>query len=42
MRNASLHELGLQDDTVNIQALHFTNGDVQAAIELVFNGFSNN
>ncbi|XP_029041653.1 ubiquitin-like protein 7 isoform X1 [Osmia bicornis bicornis] len=39
---AQMHELGLQDDTVNIQALHFTNGDVQAAIELVFNGFSNN
>ncbi|XP_003700772.1 ubiquitin-like protein 7 isoform X2 [Megachile rotundata] len=39
---AQMHELGLQDDTINIQALHFTNGDVQAAIELVFNGFSNN
>ncbi|XP_076162885.1 ubiquitin-like protein 7 isoform X2 [Ptiloglossa arizonensis] len=39
---AQMHEMGLQDDTLNIQALQFTNGDVQAAIELVFNGFSNN
>lgn len=36
---AQMHEMGLQDDTVNIQALQFTNGDVQAAIELVFSGF---
>ncbi|XP_076278542.1 ubiquitin-like protein 7 isoform X1 [Lasioglossum baleicum] len=39
---AQMHEIGLQDDTINIQALQFTNGDVQAAIELVFSGFSNN
>nr|XP_012217267.1 PREDICTED: ubiquitin-like protein 7 isoform X3 [Linepithema humile] len=39
---AQMHEMGLQDDTVNIQALQFTNGDVQAAIELVFSGFSDN
>lgn len=39
---AQMHEMGLQDDTLNIQALQFTNGDVQAAIELVFSGFSNN
>lgn len=37
-----MHEMGLLDDTVNIQALHFTNGDVQAAIELVFSGFGDN
>ncbi|XP_029155362.1 ubiquitin-like protein 7 [Nylanderia fulva] len=39
---AQMHEMGLQDDTVNIQALQFTNGDVQAAIELVFSGFNDN
>lgn len=39
---AQMHEMGLQDDTVNIQALQFTNGDVQAAIELVFSGFGDN
>ncbi|XP_053994519.1 ubiquitin-like protein 7 [Hylaeus volcanicus] len=39
---AQMHEMGLQDDTLNIQALQFTNGDVQAAIEHVFSGFSNN
>lgn len=39
---AQMHEMGLQDDTVNVQALQFTNGDVQAAIELVFSGFSEN
>ncbi|XP_043284767.1 ubiquitin-like protein 7 [Venturia canescens] len=39
---AQMHEIGLQDDTVNVQALQFTNGDVQAAIELVFSGFSDN
>ncbi|XP_018309211.1 ubiquitin-like protein 7 [Mycetomoellerius zeteki] len=37
-----MHEMGLQDDTINIQALQFTNGDVQAAIELVFSGFYDN
>lgn len=37
-----MHEMGLQDDTVNVQALQFTNGDVQAAIELVFSGFGDN
>lgn len=35
-----MHEIGLQDDAVNVQALQFTNGDVQAAIELVFSGFN--
>nr|XP_033325142.1 ubiquitin-like protein 7 [Megalopta genalis] len=39
---AQMHEIGLQDDTINMQALQFTHGDVLAAIELVFNGFSNN
>ncbi|XP_066585058.1 ubiquitin-like protein 7 [Prorops nasuta] len=39
---AQMHEMGLQDDTINVQALQFTNGDVQAAIELVFSGFSDN
>lgn len=39
---AQMHEMGLQDDTANVQALQFTNGDVQAAIELVFSGFSDN
>lgn len=39
---AQMHEMGLQDDAVNIQALQFTNGDVQAAIELVFSGFGDN
>lgn len=37
---AQMHEMGLRDDAVNVQALQFTNGDVQAAIELVFSGFS--
>lgn len=39
---AQMHEIGLSDDAVNVQALQFTNGDVQAAIELVFSGFSEN
>ncbi|XP_012274505.1 ubiquitin-like protein 7 [Orussus abietinus] len=39
---AQMHEIGLQDDAVNVQALQFTNGDVQAAIDLVFSGFSDN
>ncbi|XP_034943368.1 ubiquitin-like protein 7 [Chelonus insularis] len=39
---AQMHEIGLHDDSVNIQALQFTNGDVQAAIDLVFSGFSDN
>lgn len=39
---AQMHEMGLQDDTINVQALQFTNGDVQAAIELVFSGFYDN
>ncbi|KAG7208570.1 hypothetical protein KM043_014783 [Ampulex compressa] len=39
---AQMHEMGLQDDIVNIQALEFTNGDVHAAIELVFIGFIDN
>lgn len=34
-----MHEIGLMDDVANVQALQFTNGDVQAAIELVFSGF---
>lgn len=37
-----MHEIGLMDDTANLQALQFTNGDVEAAIELVFSGFSDN
>ena len=39
---AQMHELGLQNDTLNLRALHLTNHDVIAAIELVFSGFSNN
>lgn len=39
---AQMHEMGLQDDMLNVQALQFTNGDVQAAIELVFSGFGDN
>lgn len=39
---AQMHEMGLQNDTVNVQALQFTNGDVQAAIDLVFSGFYDN
>lgn len=39
---AQMHEIGLLDDSVNLQALQITNGDVQAAIELVFSGFSDN
>ncbi|KAF7991734.1 hypothetical protein HCN44_010535 [Aphidius gifuensis] len=37
-----MHEIGLMDDVANVQALQFTNGDVQAAIELVFSGFRDN
>lgn len=33
-----MHEMGLNNDGVNVRALQATNGDVQAAIELVFNG----
>lgn len=33
-----MHEMGLINDSVNIRALQATAGDVQAAIELVFNG----
>ena len=39
---AQMHEIGLLDDAVNLQALQVTGGDVQAAIELVFNGLSDN
>lgn len=39
---AQMHEMGLQDDNTNVQALILTNGNVQAAIELVFNSFSDN
>jgi hypothetical protein len=34
-----MHEMGLENDAINIQALQITNGDVQAAIELVLSGF---
>lgn len=33
-----MHELGLTDDTLNIQALQATGGDVHAAIDIVFSG----
>jgi len=33
-----MHELGLTDDTLNVQALHATGGDVHAAIDIVFSG----
>lgn len=33
-----MHEIGLRNDSVNIRALQATNGDVEAAIDLVFNG----
>lgn len=39
---AQMHEIGLQNDTLNLRALYLTNCDVQAAIELVFSSFSNN
>ena len=32
-----MHELGLADDAVNLQALQATGGDVHAAIDIVFN-----
>ncbi|XP_001606904.1 ubiquitin-like protein 7 [Nasonia vitripennis] len=37
-----MHEMGLLNDAINLQALQITNGDVQAAIELVLNGFGDN
>ncbi|KAJ8956982.1 hypothetical protein NQ318_012146 [Aromia moschata] len=33
-----MHEMGLVNDSVNVRALQATSGDVNAAIELVFNG----
>lgn len=33
-----MHEIGLLNDSINIRALQATGSDVQAAIELVFNG----
>jgi hypothetical protein len=33
-----MHELGLTDDTLNVQALQATGGDVYAAIDIVFSG----
>lgn len=33
-----MHSLGLLDDAVNIHALQASNGDVQAAIDLIFSG----
>ncbi|XP_014207350.1 ubiquitin-like protein 7 [Copidosoma floridanum] len=39
---AIMHEMGLPYDYINIQALQITNGDVQAAIELVLSGFGDN
>ena len=33
-----MHELGLTDDAVNLQALQATGGDVHAAIDIVFSG----
>ncbi|KAJ8950138.1 hypothetical protein NQ314_007991 [Rhamnusium bicolor] len=33
-----MHEMGLVNDSVNVRALQATAGDVNAAIELVFNG----
>ncbi|KAJ8925135.1 hypothetical protein NQ315_001317 [Exocentrus adspersus] len=33
-----MHEMGLLNDAVNVRALQATSGDVNAAIELVFNG----
>ena len=33
-----MHELGLTDDAVNLQALQATGGDVHAAIDIVFGG----
>lgn len=37
-----MHEMGLTNDGINVQALQVTNGDVQAAIELVLSGFGEN
>lgn len=39
---ALMHEMGLSNDAINLQALQVTNGDVQAAIDLVLNGFGDN
>lgn len=39
---AQMHEIGLQDDRINILALEYSGGDVQAAIDLVFNGLPEN
>jgi hypothetical protein len=36
-----MHQLGLNDDAVNVQALEASNGEVQAAIELIFSGVFN-
>ncbi|KAJ4446849.1 hypothetical protein ANN_13548 [Periplaneta americana] len=33
-----MHELGLTDDAINVQALQATGGDVHAAIDIVFSG----
>ena len=37
-----MHEMGLQNDAAILQALQITNGDVQAAIELVLSRFGDN
>ncbi|CAB0034247.1 unnamed protein product [Trichogramma brassicae] len=37
-----MNEMGLHDDAINLQALQVTNGDVQAAIELVLNALTDN
>jgi ABC-type branched-subunit amino acid transport system substrate-binding protein len=36
-----MREMGLRDQVFNLQALQITNGDVQAAIELVMSSGNN-
>ena len=36
-----MHDLGILDDAVAIQALEIANGDVQQAVNLIFSDFNN-
>jgi UBA/TS-N domain len=36
-----MREMGLNDTEINLQALMITNGDVEAAVNLVFSGMNN-
>ncbi|XP_011499065.1 PREDICTED: ubiquitin-like protein 7 [Ceratosolen solmsi marchali] len=37
-----MHDMGLEDDALNIRALRITNGDIEAAVELLLCGFGVN